>query len=402
MMRAAVASNLVSCSTMITTLPERIAALPADLRRACEQIFDVAVMAGYTDPPATMHAWIEQHFGAVAAVRQQTIVRVVNRLTLEAALFNPLRARRPLESGGGDAALEARIAAALAGGDIFRDPLRDTTADLFGRIRGQFCVTASNVAKYDGWHGLVIFDEPHPLRFDAARLRDYLDTALRWIAAAHAQDAQAIYPLIFWNCLPKSGATQMHGHMQLALTRGMHYARVELWRRAMRAYRAEHGAHYFDDLLAIHQALGLAISRDASTRAFAHLTPLRNREIILLAADRRPTTDDRRPTNNSPQPATDNGQRTMADLADTLYAILRHLIDVQGMRAFNLAITPPPLGPGSEDWEGFPILARLGDRGDPLATSSDLGATELYVTGCVTVDPFEVAAQLRTAIGQNQ
>ncbi|MFL5801410.1 MAG: hypothetical protein ACJ8CR_06670, partial [Roseiflexaceae bacterium] len=303
------------------------------------------------------------------------------------------------ESGGGDAALDARIATALAGGDIFRDPLRDTTADLFGRIRGQFCVSAANVAKYEGWHGLLIFDEPHPLRFDAARLRDYLDTALRWLAAAHAQDAQAIYPLIFWNCLPKSGATQMHGHMQLALARGMHYARVELWRRAAQAYRAEYGARYFDDLFAVHQALGLAIPRDAGTRAFAHLTPLRNREIVLFADHRPPTTDHRPPTTSSPQRTTDNGQQTTDALADTLYAVLRNLIDVQGMRAFNLALALPPLGPSSEDWSDFPILARLGDRGDPLAASSDLGASEIYATGCVTVDPFEVAAQLRSASG---
>jgi hypothetical protein len=374
---------------MITTLPERIAALPDRLRQACERIFHVASSAGYTDPPATMENWITRHFGSVAAVREQMVVRVVNRMTLEGTNFNPLRARRPIASGGDDAALEARIAAALAAGDIFRDPMRDTTADMFGRIRGQFCITASNIAKYDGWHGVIIFDEPHPLHFDQARLRDYLGTALRWIAAAHAHDAQAIYPLIFWNCLPKSGATIMHGHMQLALARGWPYIRVEAWRRAAQAYRAESGASYFDDLFAIHQALGLDIPHP-DVRAFAHLTPLRNREIVLLA-------DDRRPTNNSPRPATGHEPRTTDALADTLYAILRSLIDQQGMRAFNLAIALPPLGPAAEDWANFPILARLGDRGDPLASSSDLGSTELYATGCVTSDPFDVAAQLRVA-----
>jgi hypothetical protein len=374
----------------ITTLPDRIAALPEDLRRACLHIFDVAVMAGYAEPPATMHAWVEQHFGSIAAVRHQTIVRIVNRLTLEAALLNPLRARRPLETTGGDAALEARIAAALESNDIFRDPLRDTTADRFGRIHGQFCVSASNVAKFDGWHGLVIFDEPHPLRFDAPRLRDYLDTAMRWLAAAHAQDSRAIYPLIFWNCLPKSGASQMHGHMQLALARGMHYARVELWRRAADSYRAEHGAGYFDDLFAIHQALGLATPQQPGTRAFAHLTPLRNREIVLLFAPN---------LYGGPSVAAHmHGGPSAAALADALHAILRNLIDVQGMRAFNLTIALPPLGPASEDWSDFPILARLGDRGDPLASSSDLGANELYATGCITADPFEVAAQLRAVL----
>jgi hypothetical protein len=387
---------------MITNLPDRIAALPDETRRACERIFHVATMAGYADPPPTMHAWVERHFGSVAAVREQTIVRVVNMLTLEGALFNPLRARRPYEAGGGDTALEARIAAALAGGDIFQDPAHDTTADLFGRIQGRLCVTASNAAKCDGWHGLVIFDEPHPLRFDQAQLSDYLDTAWRWIATAHTHDPEAIYPLIVWNCLPKSGATQMHGHMQIFLGRGLPYARAELWRRAARIYRAEYGAGYFDELFAVHQALGLALPHD-DQRAFVHLTPLRSREVVILAAS-----DGGRGGTALDSPISIYGGSTvsaldpLASLADALYAILRNLIDLQGMRAFNLGIAFPPLRADGADWDGFPIVARVADRGDPLAASSDLGAIEFYATGCVTADPFEVATLLRAPSGKNQ
>ncbi|HEX5692128.1 MAG TPA: hypothetical protein VFX76_19065 [Roseiflexaceae bacterium] len=385
---------------MIADLPERIAALPDELRLACERLFHVAVTTGHAEPPPTMYEWVERHFGALADVRDQTIVRVVNRLTLEGALFNPLRARRPIVSGGGDAELETRIATALAAGDIFAEPLRDTTADVFGRIRGQYCVTASNVAKYDGWHGVVIFDEPRPLHFDAPRLRDYLDTALRWMAAAHSHDAEAIYPLIFWNCLPKSGATIMHGHMQLALGRGMHYTRVEAWRRAAHAHTIEHRSSYFDDLFAIHQALGLAVPNPHGIRAFAHLTPLRNREIVMFAgppqAEDTKTTrqGDKARSNVSLSPALSFSLSEL--LADALHAILRGLIERQGVRAFNLAIALPPLRPDGQEWAGFPILARLGDRGAPLSPSSDLGAVELYGTGCITADPFDVAVVLRT------
>jgi hypothetical protein len=384
---------------MIAGLPERIATLPHELRQACERIFHVAVAMGRTEPPPTMHGWIERHFGALADVREQTIVRVVNRLTLEAALFNPVRARRPIASAGGDAELEARIAAAFAAGDIFAEPLNDTPADIFGRIRGHYCVTASNVAKYDGWHGVLIFDEPHPLRFDAARLRDYLDTALRWIAAAHAHDTEAIYPLIFWNCLPKSGATIMHGHMQLALGRGMHYARVESWRRAAQAYRLAHKTNYFDELVAIHRALGLALPGADGLQAFAHLTPLRNREIVMLADIRtgdRQTKRQRDQQTNAPCLSPYLPVPLSEQLADMLYAILRGLIDRQGVRAFNLVIALPPLQTDGQEWQDFPVLARLGDRGAPLSLSTDLGATELYATGCITADPFEVAAMLRT------
>jgi hypothetical protein len=237
-------------------------------------------------------------------------------------------------------------------------------------------------------------------------LRDYLDTAWRWIIAANGRDPEAIYPLITWNCLPKSGATQMHGHMQIFLARGMHYVRAELWRRAAQCYRAEYGAGYFDDLLAVHQALGLTLPHDL--RAFVHLTPVRSREVVVLT-DQRPTTNDQRPTTNGRQGDTEtaddglgisNSQlptpnpqlRTTDDLADALYPILHNLIDVQGMRAFNLGIIFPPLHADGADWAGFPIVTRVSDRGDPLATSSDIGAIEFYATGCITADPFEVAA----------
>jgi len=370
---------------MIETLPNRAAALPAELRQVCERILYIDRATGYTDPPPSMEPWIAQHFGASEVVRRQTIIKVTNRLTLESALFNPIRARRPTRSSGldsgpeQDAELERRIAEELAQHDIFHDPERTTTADLFGRIRGRYCISASNVAKYDGWHGLVIFDDPHPLRFGPEQLRDFLDVARRWIAAAHAQDAAAIFPIITWNCLPKSGATLMHGHMQIALARGMHYAKIENWRRAAAHYRSTIGVSYFEDLIALHSALDLALPLGGTIRAFTHITPMRNREIVLT------------------QQVTGTGGRLpeLDELADALAIMLRRLIDNLGMRTFNLIIALPPIGAPEQDWSEMPIIARIGDRGDPLTNRNDVGAMELFAAGCITADPFEVAAAMK-------
>ena len=370
---------------MIDLLPERIAALPAELRQISERLFYVDTATGRTEPPPEMEPWIAEHFGAVEYVRTQTIVKVTNRLTLESALFNPIRARRPTRSSAlgpsqdRDAALEQWIARELAEHDIFHDAERTTTADVFGRIRGRYCVSASNVAKYDGWHGLVIFDDPHPLHFGPAQLRDFLDVALRWIRAAHAHDPAAIYPIITWNCLPKSGATLMHGHMQIALARGMHYAKIEAWRRAAERYRAAAGASYLEDFLALHTALDLNIPTSTPTRAVAHLTPARNREIVFV--------------HRAAQ--SEDGVPDLGELAEELGAVLRRMIDGMGMRAFNLAIALPPIGACTENWSDFAVIARLGDRGDPLTNRNDVGGMELFVATCITADPFEVATALR-------
>lgn len=356
---------------MIVHLIERAAALPDDRAGAFARIFAVDRAVGRLELPATMEAWAERQFGALETVREQTVVTVLNRLTLEAALFNPLRARRPSGPIGDDTALERWIAEELEQ-DIFAEPLRDTSVDLFGRVRGRYAVSAANIAKSAALHGLVIFDEPHPLRFGRQQLRDYLAVAWRWIALAHAHDPQAIHPVIFWNCMPKSGASIMHGHMQVALAR-LPFARIELWRRAAALYRAEYGRVYLDDLADLHHALGLGLSAAPGVRAFVHLTPLRNREIVALA-----------------DPGDD-----LAPLADTLCDLLRTLIDQQGMRSFNLLIALPSLEakPADRPW---PVIARLADRGAALTYRGDLGAIELFGSGCITIDPFDLAVQLQS------
>ncbi|GAB4212983.1 MAG: hypothetical protein OHK0022_49510 [Roseiflexaceae bacterium] len=356
---------------MITDLIEQAAALPADLAQAFARIFAVDRAVGRLELPETMEAWAERQFGGLEVVREQTVVTVLNRLTLEAALFNPLRARRPGGPASDDAELERWVAAELAQ-DIFADPLRDTSVDLFGRVRGRYAVSAANVAKCAALHGLVIFDEPHPLRFTRHQLRDYLDVAQRWITEAHRYDQQAIHPVIFWNCMPKSGATIMHGHMQMALAR-LPFARVEQWRRAASLYHAENGRRYLDDMAGLHRELGLGLPAAPGVRAFAHLTPLRNREIVALA---------------EPSPRLD-------PLADTLYNLLRTLIEWQGVRSFNLLVALPPLHAGPDE-QGWPVIARLADRGAALTHRGDLGAIELFGSGCITIDPFDLAVQLQS------
>lgn len=362
-------------AAMISMLPERIAALSGATHALCDRLFFVQRVEGATVIPEAMAPWVARNFGGVERVRRQTIVRVVNRFTLEGALFNPLRALRPAGAAVADADLDAWIASELEAVDLFARPLHDTTADLFGRIQGRFCVSASNIAKYDRWHGLVIFDEPHPLRFDRERLTDYLDVALRWIAAAHSQDAHAIYPMITWNCLPRSGATIAHGHMQMSLARDMHYSRIEAWRRAALHYGG--AQRYFSDLATVHAELDLSLPGVHEGWSFVHLTPLRNREAVVLSS------------------AAPDDAMLAERLAVLLYPILRALIDDQGMRSFNLGIALPPIGAPVENWRGMPVIARIADRGPALSVRNDWGAMELYATGCITTDPFQIAALLR-------
>jgi len=353
----------------IADLEELLARLPAETRAAASRLYRVSTTVGRLDPPPEMTGWIEKLFGSVDAVREQRIVRVTDLVTMQGALFNELRARRPLEVKGGD---EVRKTIEDARGDPFDRPDTGTPADTFGRIRGEHGVTASNIAKYDGYHGVLVFDEHDPLApIDEERVRDHLATARRWANAALEADPGARYYFLMWNSLWRAGGSIVHAHMQMTTTRGMHYPRVEALRRGAIAYRAATGHDYFDDLSALHRELGLAAEVGAA-RVFASLTPVKEREVIILG---RPGED----------------ESTLAGGIARAVTAYRAL----GVVAFNMALYLPPLAPDGDEWGRFPPHARLVDRGDPASKTSDIGAMELYAASVIASDPFRVAEALR-------
>jgi hypothetical protein len=346
----------------IFDLPERVAALPPAARARVLRLFHIARVDGDCVIPETMTTWVREQMGELAEIERQTVVRVTNRITWEGALFNPLRGRRPVQ-----------MAAPLLpnGDDIFAQPLRSTAEDVFGRVRGAHCITTSNVSRWDGLCAVEIFDEPDPLAFTRTQLRDYLRVGLTWARHANVQDPAARYFIWMWNGGPKAGASIAHAHAQMALGREQHYARVEGLREAALRYRAQHGANYFDDLYAAHADLGLTFEH---ARGFVNLAPQRSKDIMIYGA------------------AIDDA------LADALHDQLRGLIARTGTNAFNAVVLAPPLfapeSGSTENWEGFPVIARVCDRGSAAMLSSDIGALDVYAHNTISTDPFAVHAVL--------
>lgn len=353
--------------TGIAELSDIVEAMPVQDRQLFERIFDLSAVTGYLDPPPQMLPFIEQQFGSVAGVIEQKITRITNKVTFEGSLYNRLRASRPIEM-----IEKLSIQASIidnARNDPLHDPLTMTPEDVFGRVQGKYCVTASNIAKYDGFHGLVIFDNPNPLTFDREHVHDYLDTAWRWAQRAHRFDTEARYYLFLWNCLRRAGASLLHGHAQMTLSRKSHYARVEALRQAALRYKEQYGANYFDDLFRVHDLLGLGLEKDG-VRTMAYLTPMKEKEIMVLA----PVYGDA--------------------VKDAIYEMVSALRDSMNVTSFNLVMYMPPLAPSPESWEGFPVVARAVDRGQPKSASCDIGTMELYAASVISSDPFQVARLL--------
>ena len=353
----------------ITDLPALLEALPGADRAVADRIFDVVATTGRLVAPEAMRAWIEKSFGSVEEVREQRIVKVTNRITLEGTLFNGLRSSRPLDTG---VSLDLEREIEATSGDPFCRPEEGTPADVFGRVRGEHSVTASNVAKYDGFHGVVIFDDHNPLHLTPEKVSDYVGVGLEWCRRALEADPEALYPFVMWNCLWRAGGSIIHGHAQVTATRKTHYPKVERLRRAAAAYEKDHGSDYFDDLFRVHDALDLTVPAENGVRAFASLSPIKEKEIVVIG--------------ESPG---DGG------LKRTVGTLLERYVHTLGVRAFNVAFYVPPLGPTTEDWSGFPTVVYLVDRGSPANRTSDIGAMELYAAPVVASDPFLIADALR-------
>jgi len=355
----------------IARLGQLVAALPQADRERLERIFLVTTSVGRLEPTAAMLEWIERQFGSVDAVREQKVVRVTNLVTMEGSLFNPLRSRRPMAIGKRE-----ELSAIIEGerGGPFCRPLESTPEDTFGRVEGRHSVTASNIAKFDGFSGVVVFDEHNPLAFTEEAIADYIDTGMAWLRKAHEQDRDAKYPFLLWNCLWRAGASIVHGHAQMILGKEMHYARVEGLRRAALVYEQEWGSNYFEDLYEVHESLGLALEREG-TRLLVYLTPVKDREVLLFST------------------TLDEG------LKRSIFRVLDCYVEEMGVSSFNVAICLPPFASTGEDWSGFPVVVRIVDRGDPMNRTVDVAAMELYASSVLFSDPFQVMGTLRESVG---
>jgi hypothetical protein len=315
-----------------------------------------------------MLSWIREQFGSLDAVTKQKIVRVTNLVTYEGTVYNSLRSARPRQFED-RLKVESRILD-KAKADPLAEPLEFTPEDPFGRIFGKYCVTASNIAKYEGLHGIVIFNDFNPLEFSREKVIDYLSTGWKWAQAANKFDPSAQYFFFLWNSLKKAGASLAHGHAQVVLSRDSHYSKIEFLRHVAQQYKETFGTDYFEDLYRVHNDLGLAMEFNG-IRILAYLTPIKEKEIMLLSS------------------ALNN------DFHECVYQVLACFRDSLFVTAFNLGIATPPLKSVSSCWSDFPVIARIVDRGYPWDGSSDFGTMELYATSIVASDPFMVIGVLK-------
>ncbi len=350
---------------------EQLAKFTPEEREIFDRIYQVWETNGELIPPKEMYSWIESTFGDIEAVKKQSFLKITNKITYEGAIFNELRTMRPVVGDTNFAEVIEEIHSSK--NSPFSKPLTGTPEDVFGRIKGEYCITASNIAKYDGLHGLVVFDDHDPLLFSRKRVKDYLNVATRWFLQANKVNPKAIYPLFTWNCLWKAGSSIIHGHAQLALTEGQAYSKVEALRHHALKYQEQYRSNYFDDEFTIHEKLGLAM-KIGNERIIVKITPIKDKELLILS----------------------DGFDT--DLAFTISDLLTSLKETLGVVSFNLASILPPTRKTPEIWDHVPVVTRIVDRGKLTSKTADIGAMELYGQSVIETSPYTVFSKLQNSL----
>jgi galactose-1-phosphate uridylyltransferase len=347
--------------------------------KAINGIFNVSSATGSMKIPSTYRKRILELFGkkdhdgniieseeeVVKRIETQKVVKTYNKWTGNGSLFNSLRAARPGMGEEEKADIRKKIDEYIKSsekGCEFCYPEINTPEDVFGRVKGKFCITGSNIAKYDAWSSVIFFKRHNPLEFSLEEVSDYIDTGFKWFKKVYNHDKRFKYPFFLWNCLQKAGASQVHSHAQILMTDSIHYAKPQFLRKVFRQYMQLTGKNYFRDLYKAHNALELTLN--GPLEGFASITPIKEKEFIIISRDD--------PSKND-------------NIKEAIYRVLRGYIDELGVTSFNMVISCPAFGESS-----FPYLIQIIDRGSIFKTTVDTGAMELYGSSVISDDPYNV------------
>jgi len=325
-----------------------------------------------------------------AAWGTQVVWRVRDLVVGNEAVFNESRKKKPRGfrggSGGGAVACLDPLAEDGSGRCDFCEWKTATAADSWGRAERPGAVTASNLWRLGAQHGLCLFKRHDPLDFSRDDLVDVLEASQDWFEASLAASGRS-RPLFIWNCLPRAGASQFHGHAQLFLGDEHLPQPRRVWEGDARHRRA-HGVGYIEDLAAAHDEFGVLHRVRRPSRGtegapsltlqgegaciFPSLCPAQDMELNVIGAGLR-----------------DPG------FQQAMFMALRFLIDDLGVTSFGACIYAEAVEPAYQQ-----MLARIVSRGGTEGNrSSDYGSLEVF--GGVSVgktSPFILSDLLGDAL----
>jgi len=228
----------------IASLPEKLANLDEAARADVARVLRIkALEGGEYEVPEPFRSKVARWCGGASdagaaasdawtKVLGQRVISVHGIWTYETSNFNPLRTLRPVAGPMASTAGPDAVASACAGPGKcdFCDAERLTVVEPFGRVQGRHSLTAGNVFKSAGVHGLVIWSRHEPHLLTQEEVTDGFRTADEWFDRAAGLEIPEgggdCYPVMFWSCFRNAGASQVAQGLPLGRRRGSSAARI--------------------------------------------------------------------------------------------------------------------------------------------------------------------------------
>jgi galactose-1-phosphate uridylyltransferase len=336
----------------IKNLPKLIKELKKKDKDLFYRFYELNVFESKLKIPKEMESWVKKKFKSKKIVENQKIISIKNKFTKENTIYNELRSKRP----------KTKIKIDLREldkkeGCIFCDFERKTPSDVFKRIEGKYCLTVSNLAKYNYFHSIIVFKEHNPLKLKKVWLRDYFEVAEKWFKKVKEIDKEAKYNFLLWNCLWRAGASITHGHMQITSSK-VKYGKVEFLEEIAGKYKRRYKSDYFLDLFKVHEKLKIG-NRIGKTYLLFYLTPVKEKEIFIFLKE-----------------------KSFVNLSDIIFKIIKNYFKLNSF-SFNFSLFKV-----NNYW-----ISRIVERGSLETKHSDIGALELYGASAVAFGPFKLAKE---------
>ena len=106
--------------------------------------------------------------------------------------------------------------------------------------------------------------------------------SLKWFEKVNSINSKATYPELIWDAMPKSGASQVHTHLQSSMGEQAYYGMMRRWLYASARYFRDNSHDFLQDFVLLHRALGLTYELN-DVSVIVNLIPLKDLEIMIVA-----------------------------------------------------------------------------------------------------------------------
>ena len=289
----------------------------------------------------------------------QTIERRIDPLTNEVCRLNVERATRPHQTEKVD--LKELIEKSKKNCPFCPKNIERMTARFppevvkEGRLKLNEFVLFPNLYSFGKYHAIGVLTSKHYLElkdFKRKMWENCFSTVIKFFKLIRKKDKKTSYPLVNFNYLPPAGASILHPHVQILLTKkSTPYLRKLIKNGSI--YYKKFKRNYWKDLVKTEKKIKERyIGKTSSIEWVASFAPTLNHEILGITKK---------------SCFTKLNEKERKDLSDGLVRVLKAYYKM-GIRAVNFTIYSAPIG---SDVKFFSVFLRIASRSSGSFWTSD-------------------------------